>query len=275
MWSTALPAMRRSSRAWMASCGVAPARLEVDLRCRARRRRRAARGGRGPRRRRRGARARGRRRGRGPTRRARRGTARRSGTSTSASSLRANETTVAARRDAADRGRAATRRRRPRRSTSKRSPSAFELVDDLVGAELRRGPSRARRCADTAVTCAPPRLASWTAKRPTPPEAPVTRTRRPSSGAADLERVERGQAGDGERGGLGVGDRVGQRGRGSASGRRPSRAHAPSWHEADDARALGRAAAVGARRARRRPRRPSPSTVPGWRASAGAGPRRG
>src|SRR4051794_24099929 len=51
---------------------------------------------------------------------------------------------------------------------------------------MSSAPSSSRPCARsglraTAVTRAPARLASWTAKRPTPPEAPVTSARRPRS----------------------------------------------------------------------------------------------
>ena len=61
------------------------------------------------------------------------------------------------------------RRRRPSRSkTTSRAPSS-------------RSPRPRSALRATAVTCAPARAASWTAKRPTPPLAPVTSTRLPST----------------------------------------------------------------------------------------------
>ena len=60
---------------------------------------------------------------------------------------------------------------------------AREAVDpdhDLVGAELAQA-LRAHRATTQATTRAPARDASWTAKRPTPPEAPLISTDRPST----------------------------------------------------------------------------------------------
>ena len=137
-------------------------------------------------------------------------------------------------------------RRRPRRSTSNSGPSGVSSW--MTSSAPRSVRPRARSgLAETAVTCAPPMWASWTAKRPTPPLAPVTSTRRRDRVAADVERQQRGDPGDGQRRGLGEAHRVGQDGDARASAPRRA-APTPCRGRADDAGALGRAAAVGGRR---------------------------
>src|SRR4051794_31667816 len=101
------------------------------------------------------------------------------GNVTSCSSLRAKETTVppgATRRIACESVSPPT----PSITRSNRSPSGSRWWT------ISSAPRSSRPCArsglrETAVTCAPARLASCTAKRPTPPEAPVTSARRPRS----------------------------------------------------------------------------------------------
>ena len=93
------------------------------------------------------------------------------------------------------------------------------------------------------MTWAPPRPASWTAKRPTPPLAPVTQHAPTQDVAGEADRKQGGQAGDRERRGLGEGDLVGEDGERVGRHGRPLSPGARG-QQPDDARALGRPRAV-------------------------------
>ena len=89
------------------------------------------------------------------------------------------ESATRPRRAARGRWRAAARRRcRPRRAPASMSASS---VTTSRGAQLGQ-PGAAPDRPDLGDDVAPASAASWTANRPTPPDAPVTSTRRPSSG---------------------------------------------------------------------------------------------
>ena len=95
-------------------------------------------------------------------------------------------------------------------------------------------------------TSAPAAAASWQARCPTPPEAPSTSTLRPEQQPALAQRMQRGEPGDRQGRGLGVADRVGQRGDRMAAAIDPLGPGARR-QDADDPRAGLRAAAVGRR----------------------------
>ena len=241
MWSTALPAMRRSSRAWIASPAsrqLASRSIWVSSSPRATRPASRARSAAPP----------PRTPSSGKTKRPwsdAPGASRNSaavGKTTSAASLAANETIVprgATRRIAAESVAPPT----PSTIVSKRSPSVV-ISWTISSAPSASRPFARSGLAETAVTCAPPRLASWTAKRPTPPEAPVTRTRRPSSAPPISRAYSAVRPATGS-----VAAWASETASGSGArmlvGTATFSAHAPREHEADDARALGRAAAVG------------------------------
>ncbi len=72
------------------------------------------------------------------------------------------------------------------------------VVDDLVRAEERTMSVPA--VLQTPVTCVPKALASWTAKLPTPPDAPMTRTRWPGPHASGVPQgLQGGTPGTGYR----------------------------------------------------------------------------
>ena len=101
-------------------------------------------------------------------------------------------------------------------------PRSWPMSDATSSAPSSRSPAAlAEPLPTSAVTSAPPRCASWIANRPTPPEAPVTSTRRPRMAGPSRSILQPRQAGRRERRALGEGDAIGQPGDPSLRGRHP------------------------------------------------------
>src|SRR5262245_20230274 len=87
----------------------------------------------------------------------------------------------------ASRSQAATRAGPPTLSRTRSTGSSTSSTPVTTSSAPRRSSSALCRASEvTAITCAPPYAASCTANRPTPPEAPVTSTRAPLTGASSI-----------------------------------------------------------------------------------------